>query len=430
MIAVGTYLAARSFGTWELYLLAFALLGIVLVSWLLVQLTTPRLTAAREARPERPVAGAPFLLSCRVRNGSSLPGLQIDLPDAAGDLAPASDGGTLEFDALPSHGFRAVTLGPMPARRGVHRLPPLRAVARDPLGLVRAERLLGEPMRITVYPDLAELSSCLLFADLGTRRGGRRGNLPTIGGSEFRSIRPHMAGEPLSRVDWKSTAKTGSLMLREMDDPTSGDMAVLLEQAAALDVGEAPDSSFELAVRAAGSVADFGLRAGRGVRLLSPDGGRGWARLAPDTDGRRRLLEILAEVRPRAGLPLSASLRGLLADGRPLAQTRSLTLVVLRLDRELVRVLVALQGNGRRVSVVHVDGASFSPSPNGGRPPGAAKAAPRPAAASDEPRRLQIALTAAGIPCLALRRGDDLRAALSVRSDRAAQAGPARAMVP
>ncbi|HMK92832.1 MAG TPA: hypothetical protein VK576_07520, partial [Thermoleophilia bacterium] len=141
------------------------------------------------------------------------------------------------------------------------------------------------------------------------------------------------------------------------------------------------------------------------------------------------LLEILAEVRPRGVLPLSGSLRSLLADGRPLAQTRSLTLVVLRLDRELVRMLVALQGNGRRVSVVHVDGASFQEAANGGRPPGAAKAAPRPAA-SDEPRRLQVALTAAGIPCLTLRRGDDLRAALSVRADRTAQAGVVRAVVP
>ena len=53
LVAAGTYVAARLLGTWELYLLAFAFLAVLLVSWLLVVLTARRLT-----RDPHPHAGA------------------------------------------------------------------------------------------------------------------------------------------------------------------------------------------------------------------------------------------------------------------------------------------------------------------------------------------------------------------------------------
>ena len=405
VVAAATYLAARSFGTWELYLLSVTLLVVLAASWLLVLVAAPRLEITRTPVPERPVAGERFGLSFRVRNRSWLPGLQVDLPTAGGDL------GGVELEPLGPYGMRTISTPRRAARRGVHYLPPLVAEAYDPFGLAHARRRLGESQRITVYPRLAELHTCLLFPDLGTRRGRQPHGLPTLGGSEFRSIRPHQAGEPLSRVDWKATARTGSLMLRETDDPTSGDLAVLLEQASGLVAGDDPDTSFELAVQAAGSVADYGLRAGRGVRLLLQAGGRRVARLAPDADGRRRLLELLAEVSPQSLPPLGASLRTLLIDGRPLSRSRSLTLVVMRLDRELVGRLTAFHGRGRVMSVVHVDPTSFS-SADG-------------QSYATEAGRLRLALVAAGIPVVTLRRGDDLRTALAQPVESARGGGPA-----
>ena len=282
VVAMATYLAARILGTWELYLLSFAFVAALFVSWVLVLVSGRRLRVVRVLTPEQPVVGDPLLLSFRVKNGSLLPGLQVRLPHAVGDLGDRDR--AVDFESLGPRAERVATSGPWPARRGVHRLPALLAEAEDPLGLVRVRRRLGDAIEFTVFPRLTHLRSCALLVGAGQRREVGRGGLAALGGYEFRGIRPHNPGEPLSHVDWKSTAKTGNLMLRETEDPASSDVTLLLEGAASFVVGEPPDTNFELAVEVAGSIAAFALRAGRGVSLLLHE--RDWGAAAPH--GRRR----------------------------------------------------------------------------------------------------------------------------------------------
>jgi len=405
--AAGAYLAARVVGTWELYLVSLAFVAALLVAWLLVAATAPKLEGARTVTPERPTAGDPLAIALRVRNGSLLPGLQLTVPDAAGDLSEGH--GELQVESLGSRAQRVVSARPQPARRGVHRLPALRARAEDPLGLARADRRLGEPLELTVYPRLVHLTSCALWPGMGARpERGHRG-LAVLGASEFRGVRPHNPGEPLSRIDWKATAKTGSLMLREMDDPTSGDVTLLLDASSSSVVGAAPDTNLELAVEAAGSVADLALRAGRGVNLLLPQDEWRQTRLAPGADGRGLLLDSLARVSPQRTVRLGPSLRTLLANRGRRWRTEIVTLVVLALDRELVRGVIALRREGLQVSLIHVSAASFLPA----APPSSLRDAAGPVAA--EAQGLSLSLAAAGIPWLTVSRGDDLRSALSLR---------------
>ena len=407
-MAAATYLAARILGTWELYLLAFAFLATVLVSWLLVIATGRKLTGTRTLQPSQPTAGQALTVTFRVRNGSQVPGLQVVLPDATGDLSASP--ADIEFPSLGSLQERALASAPLSAPRGVHHLPALSALAEDPLGLIRLRRRVAEPLDVTVYPRLVDLASCALFADLGTYRGlGPRG-AARHGATEFRGIRAHQPGEPLNHIDWKATAKTGSLMIREMDDPESGDVAVVLDGTAALVVGEGSQTSFELAVRAAGSVADYVLCAGRSVSLLLHDGRWQHASLAPDIDGRRRLLDALAVVRPNARAPLSGTLLKLQGGGGRLAPIRTLVLVALSLDRDLVRAVLALHHQGLRVSLIHVDAGSFAPPRFVPRHGGA------PIAVSRGDPDLPLTLAAAGVVCLSLQAGDDLRTSLSFTS--------------
>ena len=393
-VTAGAYLAARILGTWELYLLSLAFLAALLVSWFLVQLTARDLTVERTLAPDRPAAGDAMRLTLRAENGSRLPGLQVTVRGPAGDLGEKD--GEVQIESLPSRGARVATAGPWVARRGVHRLPPLRVDAEDPLGLVRARRTLGPAVDVTVYPHLVDLTSCVLFADLGRRRDRGRRGLPTLGGAEFRGIRPHHPGEPLSRVDWKATARTGTLMLREMDDLASGDMTIALDGAASHLVGEPPETNFELAVQAAGSVAACALRAGRGVSLLLQDDGWSTARLSPHADGLQRLLETLARAKTHRTSELAPSLQALLASRAPLGRTQVLTLIVLAVDDRLARSVAAIRETGRRVAVIHVDGGSFA------------------AGAQDTASQASLlSLATSGVSCLTLRRDDDLRTALS-----------------
>ena len=404
-VAAATYVAARVLGTWELYLVALAFAAMTALAWVLVLAGSRRLQVDRRVAPERPVAGDPLTFSFRVRSGWRVPGLQITLANATGRLGGPS--GPVVLEGLSVRGISNVSVGPWPARRGVHRLPAVAAVVEDPLGLVRARRLAGEPLSFTVAPRLEELRSCAPCADPGARHGGGRRRLPTRDAGEFRGIRPHDPGEPLNRVDWKSTAKTGNLMLREMEAASEDDLTVLLSGAPGCDAGAPPDDSFETAVRAAGSMAAFTLRSGHAVSLLLPE--RDWrpVRLTPDAASRRRLLGALAEAEPSGPARLGPSLPAIIG-GRTQTRRRVLALVVLCLDRDLVSALLKLRRQGVAVSVVHV-AAEDGP------------AGPRDAGCADDDHGGALALAAAGVRYVRLARDDDLHTALAATSRRAAR---------
>lgn len=401
-------MAARIIGTWEVYLVSLALLAMPLVSWLLVLAAGRGLRATRTLTPDRPVAGDELVISLRVTTDSLLPGCQLTLPDATGGLTAHRQ--VMEIESLGPRAERVVSTAPQPARRGVFHLPTLWAEAQDPLGLIRSRRHLGDPLEITVHPRLVHLHSCALSADSGTRRDWGRRRLAMLGAEEFRGIRPHYPGEPLSHVDWKATAKTGSLMLREMDDPMSSDLTLLLDGAASQVSKEARESSFELAVQAAGSVAAFTLGAGRSVDLMTHESRWRQTRLAPGLKGHLRLLDSLAGATPNATSPLPSSpLKLRSRGGRPM-RAQALALVTLSLDQELVDSLISLRREGLQVAVIHVVAASFESGSASGAPE-AESALPGPA--HDTVAGLLVALASAGVLSLTLNRGDDLRSALS-----------------
>ena len=420
-LAVTMYLAARLVGTWELYLLAFAFLAMLVLSWIGVLATGRRIRVTRALDPDRPVAGDEPEIVFHVANPSWWPGPQVTMRSRLGDLA--SERLDLEVESLSPHGKRLLRARVPRVNRGVHLVPAVEVVAEDPLGLARSVHKASDPITVTVFPRIALLESCALQPGIGLRQdwSGRRG-LPSLSASDFRGVRPHQPGEPLSHIDWKSTAKTGVLMLREMEEPAGADVTLLLDGTAAEVVGEAPGSNFELAIRAAGSIADFVLRAGRGVSLIRHE--RHWRqeRLTADGAGRRALMQALAEARPDAAAPLAAALRRLRTDGAHLLRAESVTIVSLSLDAQLARALLELREARARVAFLYVAGSSFAgPAPEALSyllpflPPreGATHAAPA-SALSGEARSLLLSLSRAGIPCQTLDRGDDLVRRLSL----------------
>ncbi|MGI5939758.1 MAG: DUF58 domain-containing protein [Thermoleophilia bacterium] len=412
-IAAGTYVAARLVGTWELYLLAFALVAVVLVSWVLVGFAGRRIRIARDLYPTYPVAGDEPELRMVIKNRSWLPGPELTISSPLAGLA--NDDPELEVEGPAPRARRMVVVRIGQVNRGVHVLPPAMMLAEDPLGLAIVARRVGTPLRVTIHPRLTPLRSCALTSEIGLPhdRSSRR-SLLTLGTSEFRAIRPYQPGEPLSHIDWKSTAKTGVLMLRETEEPAGGRMDILLDGTAAQVLGRAPDSSFELAVRAAGSICDFALRAGHTVTLFRHEHHLQRTQLPADENGRSELLEVLAGAQPSATIPLAQNLRRLYNTGARTLRPESLTVVSMSLDHELVHTLIELRGARTHVALLYVAGDTFTRTPetNWSMP------------LSAETRSQLLALLAAGIPCLTLERGDDLEQIMSLgRDNRTYEAG-------
>lgn len=79
-------------------------------------------------------------------------------------------------------------------------------------------------------------------------------------------------GDDLRRVHWKSTARTGELMVRREEQPWESRATVVLDTRAAGHRGDGPTASFEWAVSAAASIAVHLRQAGYKLRLVTGSG--------------------------------------------------------------------------------------------------------------------------------------------------------------
>jgi uncharacterized protein (DUF58 family) len=262
-------------------------------------------------------------------------------------------------------------------------------VLGDHLGLESVELrvdVAGETL--VVYPRLVELGA--LFSDAG-RFGsdGRRLLLRRTSGFDFHSVREYAQGESLRRVHWPTTARRGQLMVKELEDTPRDAVAVVLDCDPGGCAGVPPDSSFDAAVRAAGSVLRAYVSRGRRAVLVTT-GNAGIVQRVSSLDGDLvAALGVLAAVEADAIHPIGRWLRGAQT---PAIHASELVVVTANLDAGATEAV--LSASARRLSsVIWVDAPSY---------------AGRPTRAASGPLRL----SSAGIPVAVVRRGEDLATAL------------------
>ncbi len=171
-------------------------------------------------------------------------------------------------------------------------------VREDPFGLARRVDATRGSTALTVVGRAAGAAGGRRRRP--RRRRARRGSRLRSGGHELHGVREHQPGESLRGVHWPATAHHGRLMVKELDDPAGDELAVVLDARASADVGSAPDSSFELAVAAAGALVARAHADGRRARLVVAglDG-------EPASAGERTRRAPAAGARPAGGRALS-----------------------------------------------------------------------------------------------------------------------------
>ncbi len=272
--------------------------------------------------------------------------------------------------------------------RGRYRFEAVRAIFEDPFGLARAETELGSESTLLVYPRLVDLER-LFSQGAGLTQAGGRVLLRRTAGFDLHSVREYQHGESLRKVHWRTTAKRGELMVKELEDAPHDELAVLLDADGRSVVG----GSFDVLVRAAGSILLAHVlrnrRSGLTITTSPPESCH-----VTSFDGEWRLaLELLAAAEPNGSEPLT---RFLGRDGSPAVHATELVAVTSSLDAALADALLERAFARKPTSLVLVEAASFRP---GGAPPGR------------DPALLK--LQAGGIPLAVLRHGDDLAAKLS-----------------
>ncbi len=187
-------------------------------------------------------------------------------------------------------------------------------------------------------------------------------------------------------------------MVKELEDSPRDETVVLLDADAGAVAGEPPASTFEVAVRAAGSIVKAHARRGKRAGLVVNSARRDYQPVHSYDGDWLRALELLASVEPDGRTPVAT----LLADeAGPSARAVELTVVTSALSPRLADRLLQRMLARHTATFVYVDPASFGASPRPTAPEAAAQL---------------LRLERAGVPVAVLRRGDDLGGKLGLQA--------------
>ena len=153
-------------------------------------------------------------------------------------------------------------------QRGYYQLGPLLAETGDVFGLHRRYRLLTEPRFVIVLPKVLPLQGYNLASrrPLGEIRVAHRlFEDPT----RLAGVRLFQQGDPLNRIHWRATARTGQLHSRVYENSRVAGATLLLDFHQAGYPGPAGENSAELAIITVAALANAVFLQGQQIGLIT-----------------------------------------------------------------------------------------------------------------------------------------------------------------
>ena len=180
-----------------------------------------------------------------------------------------------------------------------------RATIEDPFGLERVERRARGAGRAARLPAPRRARPALLRSGAHAH-DGRRLLLQRPPGFDLHSVREYEQGESLRKVHWRSTARRGQLMVKELEDAPRDEVAVVL------DADAARRRRRRASTCRCGRPARSCSRTRRGRRAVLVDqlGGRESQRVHRSRATGGEALELLAGAEPDGGAPAGSAARG------------------------------------------------------------------------------------------------------------------------
>ena len=385
MILLTCVFVAFGTGFWLLFRLVYIIAMAVPAAWLLVWWNTRDIDAEVDRKTARAQVGQEAQEIIEVRNKSFLPKVWLEVEDPS-DLPGHR---SKRVVIIPPRRSRNWVVNTPLRRRGLFDWGPLRLTAVDPFGLFRKVREVGGQQQILVYPAVVDLPHFQAPpANLpGEGRFRKRTHYITPNASGIREYAP---GDAFNRIHWRSTARTGELMVKTFELDPASDIWVILDLERRVNAGREEESTEEYGVRIAASVArhyvvnnrPVGLMTfGRDLRVLEPE--RGQQQLT-------RILETLAMAYAVGDAPLGSLL---MEEQRRFGRHTTLVVITSATDDHWLSAIQSLTQRGVRAAVVLLDPSTFG--------------------SDRSPLLLYGQLTASDIMTYVVRKGDDLGLALS-----------------
>jgi uncharacterized repeat protein (TIGR01451 family) len=253
----------------------YALLAVLIVSRMLTQAWVGSLHAVRECNRLVAEIGDTAAVIVTIENRGRLPVPWV----VAEDLLPRGalvhtppqlrvTGRRMEIATLWRQSRKSLLYQLQCNRRGYYQLGPLVLETGDLLGLHRRYRILTEPHFLMVYPKVIPLEGYDITSNrpIGeVRMSYRLYEDPT----RIAGVRQYQPGDPLNRVHWRATARTGTLHSKVYEPSTVAGATLLLDFHQVSYAARDEPFRSELAITASASVANAVYEMGQQIGLVT-----------------------------------------------------------------------------------------------------------------------------------------------------------------
>ena len=284
--------------------LAYLLLILVVISWVWSRVGAINMKASVN-RPTGPFSvGDSLSERIVIQNSNGAPKAWVEVEDKT--TLPE-----VQFREVTSFGlmvtFKRVNMEATLTQRGEYDLGPLVIRASDPFNLFPRDIAFEGIDKVLVYPRVLPIPdiavSRVLLADGNSRR--QRMNVLS---TDVASVREYADGDPIGRIHWLTTARTGELMVKQFDQGSAGEMWVIFDQHQDAQAGAGKDSTDEYGATIAASIIDKYTRAFTDVGYVAHGSNSLIATPDHTASHRENILRHIAASKPSGNVPMMDTL--------------------------------------------------------------------------------------------------------------------------
>ena len=268
--AIALFLLARLTQVGWLYLVDAVLWGLIILSAVGPWVGTAFLTASRKVEHSGstkhspgPSEGDQVQIALSLRNRSPWPCYVLGLFYDCAIAAPADRMLRFFVTQVTRSGQVSMVSNVQAYQRGKHQLGPVVAESSAPFGLFRRRVRLTGSQLVLVYPQVyplkqLPLAECLSGAGAGAHKSRT--------GTDQAGSRQYLPGDPRRLIHWRNSARTGRLMVRELEEPVDRTLHLLFDATKVW--GEGRENTLEYGIKVVASIANYACRNQIPVQVL------------------------------------------------------------------------------------------------------------------------------------------------------------------
>ena len=245
--------------------IGYLIVATVVLSYAYVRIVTKGLRIARDEKTMRAHQHQVVTVRIRVVNDSLLPVPYLVVADQPGSLYTGSE--NIRLMSLRAGERTELVYHIREMHRGAYRIGPIAIRFSDPLGFYPVARTIHDEARFVVYPRIHPI-------DLPVHHGLPAGSITTASRvyedpTRYRSVREYVPGDEIRRVNWKASARLGSLHSTEWLPTLNVPVMILLNLTASAYVRRNRYAHTERTIDATASLVHHLATRGQGVGVVT-----------------------------------------------------------------------------------------------------------------------------------------------------------------